>query len=110
MSTCSRSYAVVLDETNSVHHFDPRDRFTDAITNRVTAQKQLTWLVRRGDLILPDEKRTTEKQFHVLFLENGPRRYNLPVYVYPEDDDDVPDRFETGKNGEYKFDLNSVSS
>jgi hypothetical protein len=99
MSTFSRSYGIALDEVNSVYKYDRRDWFTDEVTNTVMAQKQLTWLIRRGDLLLSDAKKETEKEFMFPFQETDDRKFKLPIYEYPGDDDDVPDRFETGQHG-----------
>jgi hypothetical protein len=99
MPTCSRSYGVALNEMYSVYKYDHRDRYIDSVTNNVMAHKQLTWVVRRGDLLLSDTKKETEKEFPFFFQETDDRKYRLPIYVYPDDDDDVPDRFETGQNG-----------
>jgi hypothetical protein len=83
----------------SVYKYDRRDRYTDLMTNNDMAQQQLTWLIRRGDLILSDARTETEKEFKFHFLETDDRKFSLPIYEYPHDDDDVPDRFETGQNG-----------
>ncbi|KAH0556986.1 hypothetical protein GP486_005225 [Trichoglossum hirsutum] len=97
-STCSRSYGVALNEMNSVYKYDPRDRYIDSVTNNVVAHKQLTWLIRRGDLLLPDAKKETDKEFVFHFQETDDRKFSLPIYQYPYDGDDEPDRFETGQN------------
>jgi len=101
-STCSRSYGVALNETYSVYKYDPKDWYTDSVTNNLTAHKQLTWFLRRGDLLLPadekENKKETKKEFMFPFYETDDRKFKLPIYVYPDDDDDVPYRFETGQN------------
>lgn len=99
MSTCSRSYGIVIKETYSVHNLNQRGVSMDPVTNNIIAQEQLTWLIRRGDLLLSDEHKKTEKHFKHNFLETDPRNFKFPVYEYPDDDDDVPERFETGENG-----------
>lgn len=83
----------------SVYKYDRRDRYTDSVTNNVMAQQQLTWLIRRGDLIHSGVRKETEKEFIFHFQETDDRKFSLPIYEYPHDDDDVPDRFETGQNG-----------
>jgi hypothetical protein len=99
MSTCSRSYGIALNEAYSVYKYDRRDLYRDPMTNNVTANMQLTWLIRRGDLLPSDAKKETEKEFMFSFQETDDRTFRLPVYEYPDDDDDVPDRFETGQTG-----------
>ncbi len=103
MSTCSRSYGIVLNEMYSVHKYSRADKYTDAVTNNVMAHKQLTWLIRRGDLILSDSKRESDKTFMFPFQETDDRKFKLPIYEYPDDDDDAPERFETGQNGKHTF-------
>lgn len=97
-STCASNYAVVLNDSYSSHKNDPRDRIIDPLTGAPMAQKQFTWLVRRGDLILSDEKKEIEREIVFRFQENDERKFQVPVYEYPDDDDEMPDRFETGEN------------
>lgn len=97
MTTCPKSYGIVLNESYSGYKYDRRDRYTDSITNNVMAHKQLTWLIRRGDLLLSDAKRETEKEFIFPFQSTDDLNFKLPIYEYP--DDDLPDRFETAQAG-----------
>jgi hypothetical protein len=99
MSTCSKSYGIVLNEEYSAYKFDGRDKYIDSLTNRAMANAQITWLIHRGDLLLSDTKTETEKEFLFRFGETNDRKFKLPIYEYPDDDDDKPDRFETGQNG-----------
>lgn len=99
VSRCLRSYGIALNEANSVYKYDRRDWYTDSVTNNVMAQKQLTWLIRRGDLLVSDAEKKTEKEFMFPFQDTDDRKFRLPIYEYPDDDDDVPDRFETGQSG-----------
>jgi hypothetical protein len=99
MSMCPRSYGIVLNEAYSARKFDSRDQVVDPLTNKLMAQGQITWLIRRGDLLLSDATKETIKQFTYTFPENAERTFNFPIYEYPDDDDDVPDRYETGQNG-----------
>lgn len=59
----------------------------------------ITDLIRRGDLVLSDEKRESEKEFMFPFSDTDDRKFKLPIYEYPDDDDDAPERYETGQNG-----------
>jgi hypothetical protein len=101
MSTCSRSYGVALNEVYSPIKYDRKDQYLDPVTNCEMAQQQITWLVRRGDLILSDDKKVIEKEFLFHFKETDERKFSLPVYEYPDEDDDVPERFATGENGKF---------
>jgi hypothetical protein len=64
-------------------------------TNRVRQR-----LIRRGDLLLSNAKREEQKDFMFRFQEKDERKLKVPIYEYPDDDDDIPERFETGQNGE----------
>jgi hypothetical protein len=104
MTTCPKNYGIVLNEKYSEYKYDNRDRYTDPVTNRVMAHKQLAWLIRSGDLILSDRKIQAEKEFTFSFYKTDQLKVRMPIYEYP--DDDPPDRFETGQGGAWKFPKN----
>ena len=104
ITTCPKSYGIVLDESYSGYKYDRRDRYTHSVTNSVMAQKQLTWLIRKGDLLLSDAKRESEKEFKFPFQKTDDLKFKLPIYEYP--DDDLPDRFETAQAGMWEFPKN----
>jgi hypothetical protein len=97
----------VLNESYSRYKYDRRDRYTDPVTNNVMAQKQITWLIQIGDLLLSDAKRETEKEFIFPFQKTEDLKFKLPIYEYP--DDDLPDRFETAQAGMWEFLKNLVN-
>lgn len=101
MTACPKSYGIVCDETYSGHESDQRDRYTDSATNKVMVRKQLTWLIRKGDLLLSDAKTENEKEIKFPFQKPDDLKFKLPVYEYP--DDDLPDRFETAESGMWQF-------
>ncbi|KAI9868488.1 MAG: hypothetical protein M1813_005932 [Trichoglossum hirsutum] len=94
-TTCPTNYGIVLDEIYVEHKYDGRERYTDPLTNNIMAHKQLTWLIRKGDLLLSDAKSETEKDFIFPFQKIDDLKFKLPIYEYP--DDDLPDRFETAQ-------------
>ena len=101
MKTCPRSYAIVIDEAYSaakVGHQE--DRYTDPISNMPMAAKQLTWLVKKGDLVLKNEGATVEKDFTFYFLEKGNRKFPLSIYEYG--DDDLPERYQNTRQGRHR--------
>lgn len=100
MTACPRSYGIILHHTYSGVLHDSRDRQRDAITNRDMANGQLTWLLRKGDLLLSDEPRESEKEFAFNFREMDERKVILPIYEYL--DDDIPDRYETAQQGSWR--------
>lgn len=98
MRTCPRSYGIVLNEAFLGSKFRREDRYTDPITGDVVAHGQITWLVKKGDLILSNEGKASEKEFRVTFHgtgEAGERRKKLTIYEY--EDDDLPDRFQNAR-------------
>lgn len=98
MKTCPQSYGIVLNETFRGSKFRSEDRYTDPITGDVQAHGQITWLIKKGDLILSNEGKTSEKEFRVTFHgteEAGERKKKLSIYGY--DDDDLPDRFQNAR-------------
>jgi hypothetical protein len=96
---CATYYAVVLDDPFQSHKNNPKDFVIDPLTNTPIAQKQLTYIVRRGDLILSDEKKEIEREVCFRFRENDERVFQFPIYEYADNDEDMPDRFHTGENG-----------
>jgi len=101
ITTCLKSYGIVLNESHSGYKHDRRDRCIDSVTNNIMAQKQLTWLIRRGDLLLSDAERETEKEFMFAFQKTEDLKFKLPIYEYPGDD--LPDRFQTAQAGMWEF-------
>jgi hypothetical protein len=97
MRTSPRSFGIVIDEVYSAAKYSCEDQEVNAITNNVMAPKQITWLVKKGDLILSNEGRTSEKFFVFHFQESGERRFEVPLYEY--EDDDLPDRFQNAQAG-----------
>lgn len=97
MVPCPRNYGVQLSDsfTKGVH--DPRDRVTHALTNQAMAKQQLTWLIRKGDLLMAGDGRTVEKPLVASFREGGTRVFNLPIYEYLGDK--TPDRFKIAHEG-----------
>lgn len=97
MTECPKSYGIVLNMGYSGYKYDSRDKYTDPVTNHVMARKQMSWLIQKGDLLLSDTKRETEKEFWFRFQQSDALKFKLPIYEYA--DDDQPDRFETGQEG-----------
>ena len=86
----------MLNETN-VARYSRDDRGLDHITNAVVAQSQITWLIKKGDLILPDEGKQWAKEFGYSFRDLQDRKFKLPIYEY--EDDDLPDRYQNAREG-----------
>jgi hypothetical protein len=101
MTACPKSYGIALDEGYSEYKYDRGDRYIDSVTNNIMACKQMTWLIRRGDLLFSDAKRETEKEFMFTFQKTEDLKFKLPIYEYLYDD--LPDRFETAQEGMWEF-------
>ena len=91
----------MLSHVYSGSKHDRRDHYTDSLTNRVMARGQLTWLIQKGDLLLSDTRKETEKEVAFNFRERDNRVFTLPIYEYPHDD--IPDRFENAQEGIVKI-------
>jgi hypothetical protein len=99
METCPRSYGVMLNRAYSGLRHNRKDRYTDPATNRVMAQGQMTWLIKKGDLVLSDNPKEAEQEFSFKFKRDDNRVFNFSVYEYS--DDDIPDRYETAQDGKF---------
>lgn len=96
MRTSPRSLGIVLNEAYFATKYNREDHDIDAVTNNSIAPHQISWLVKKGDLILSNEGRTTEKLFTFPFHENVERKFELPVYEY-----DLPDQFRSAREGDF---------
>jgi len=97
MVPCPRNYGVQLSASFAKGVHDPRDMVTHALTNEVMASKQLTWLIRKGDLLMADEERVIERPLVGSFREGQSRVFNLPLYEYLGDK--TPGRFKIAHEG-----------
>jgi hypothetical protein len=98
MKTCERNYGLILNygvaqSTGGGN----RGHYTDLITNRIVSEGQLTWMIKKGDLLLSDTQKEVEEGFKLSFRENDNKVFTLPIYEYP--DDDRPDRYEIAQEG-----------
>ena len=97
-ATFKRSYGAVLNQPCFVRMRDGKDRFVDPLTEQVHAERQINWLIHKGDLM---SSHTMEKDINWSFGEHDNRVFKLPIYTYIHDEEDEtkPDRFETGQYG-----------
>jgi hypothetical protein len=101
MKACPRSYGIKLNSSYSGAKHDKRDHYTDVLTNNVMAKGQLIWLIRKGDLLLSDAPKETEKDIAFNFKETDKKSFQIPIYMYA--DDDIPDRFDNAKEGKVQI-------
>lgn len=96
-----KSYGIVIDEPAS-YMTEEDDAYIHPLTNERLARQQFAWLVRKGDLILSDEPKMAEKEFTRTFVVSNSRKFDVPVYVYPDEEDDVPERWANGQHGKFR--------
>jgi len=102
MKTAPRSYGIVLNEAFVGSKFRSEDRYADPVTGEPQAHGQINWLVKKGDLILSDEGKTSEKEFRITFTTSKDAKgRKLSIYEY--EDDDLPDRYQNAHLGNLNF-------
>jgi hypothetical protein len=105
----NRSYGIMLTEPFTFNS-NRSDRRWDDLTNMAMADQQLSWLVRRGDWVLPDSTSDIDSPFQehidknfVWYHSGGDeRKLSIPVYQYEHSDDIVPTRYGSGRHGVYR--------
>ena len=102
MHKCPNNYGIIPNEVFSAAKNNRQDKYKDNVTNRDMARGQISWPIRKGDLLLSDETKVAEKECHFTFLETGNRKFKFSVYEYA-DDEDVPTRFQIAQNGTQKL-------
>ncbi|KAL2073566.1 hypothetical protein VTL71DRAFT_10892 [Oculimacula yallundae] len=112
VSLFNKSYGIVLNNPYSVRMHDGKDKFIDPLTGRMSANRQINWMVHKGDLMASD---TQEKDIQWSFSAQASRIFKLPVYTYIHDEEDheKPDRYETGQHeleevAKIPFDLTQI--
>ena len=103
MAKSMSSYGIVVNEPFSMYKYESRDRYIDQLSGREVARKQFAWLIRRGDVVLSDGTQIAEKEFSVSFEANKSLKFVLPIYIYNDEADAVPNRWETGQHGKQKI-------
>jgi hypothetical protein len=68
------------------------DQYQDPVTGKTMGRSRLSWIVHRGDLVLPTLSECQETLLAFTFREQGEREFTIPVYRYLEDDDILPSR------------------
>jgi hypothetical protein len=103
MATCSRSYGIKINQTMRIYKYDKTDVIRNPVTNKVMAQHQMIWLIRRGDLLLSNVHKEMEERIVYQFTNASARKFELPIYEYPNDDEMEPGRFQDAQHGERSF-------
>jgi hypothetical protein len=97
MRSCPRSYGIKLSQTYSGIRHNSQDTYKDSFTNRVMANAQMIWLIKKGDLLLSNTLKEAEEMVTFKFWEKDSRRFGICVYEYS--DDDLPARFMIAREG-----------
>lgn len=100
MSACPRSYGISISEPFSEIDHDYRDRIQDPHSKQDLAKDQLKWLIKKGDLILSDEKREASGPIEKAFPGSGSMSGSVTIYTYNEDD--LPCRLDTAWYGKLR--------
>ncbi len=97
MSPCNRSYGLSSNVPFSNIAHDIRDRVIDPISHAIIAKNQLTWLIKKGDLILSDVVKEATTTFTQNMTEGSLMTGTIPIYAY--DGDEFPDRLYNSHDG-----------
>jgi hypothetical protein len=97
MSACARSFGVSVNSLYSDIDHNPKDQVVDPLTKNTMAEKQLVWLIKKGDLILSNEPKIVKTTFNRNFTEQDTRTGKFQIYAF--DGDDLPDRLANAQNG-----------
>jgi hypothetical protein len=101
MDVCPRSYGVMLNRAFTGVRHNRQDRFVDPATKKVMAREQMTWLIKKGDLVLSNKPKQAEQEFSFKFKETDNRVFNFSIYEYSEDD--LPERYDIIQEGNLCF-------
>jgi hypothetical protein len=100
VTACQKSYGISMSKQYTKRLFSDQDKQTDTITNQIYAKGQLTWLLRKGDMLQPNKPRSFIEEVCWYFVEGQDRYVSVPIYEYL--DDDVPMRYENAHEGELR--------
>jgi hypothetical protein len=97
MKSCPQSYGILCNNTHPASKHTSKDCYANSSTDMPMSNGQLIWIIRKGDLLFSNKRKVVEEMFQFAFIETDSRKFKLCVYEYP--DIDLPDRFETAKEG-----------
>ena len=92
---CLYSYGVVLDSSHPI-----RNQGLGGDDHESELSGRITWIVRKGDLLMEDELVGVDREFVYYYREGAPKILQLPVFEYT-DEDDLPDMYESAQHGTY---------
>ncbi|ORY13860.1 hypothetical protein BCR34DRAFT_253204 [Clohesyomyces aquaticus] len=97
MIPCPRNYGLVMNHSYSQRTHGAQEVVRNEFTNQAMVRSQFDWFLMKGDLLLPNDSRTIEKNVVCYFHENAPKVCTLRLYEYL--DDDLPEQYENAQEG-----------
>ena len=95
---CTSSYGLLLEPEYLRPGFRfSHDAYMDSVAVPASAEQELMWLIRRGDLLLSGQHKEVIQHLSFHFQESYGRKRKVPVFEYA--DDDVPTFYETAESG-----------
>lgn len=98
MTGCPRNYGICSDAPYSDALHNTKDRHVDVLSQTTMTKDQLTWMVKKGDLLLSDRPKEVQAPFTLKFTESESKSGSIPVYSY-DFEKDLPDRLYNSRNG-----------
>jgi hypothetical protein len=92
------TYGICLTEQFRATEHNYKDIFTDPEARRVIPGGLMSWLIKKGDLIMANERLIAEKEMLYTFSEGKGDTLTLPIYVCDRAHD-LPKRFKQVARG-----------
>lgn len=99
MTACTRSYGVCVNVPFSDITHDPEDLEVDLISKTSIAKDQLTWLIKKDDLILSDQPKESTATFTKKVRNKNSTDGAIPIYLFDGRRDRIPDRLADAEGG-----------
>jgi hypothetical protein len=99
--SCPSNYGIAINEDYQTSWIRLEDLDLDDVLDKRTSKQQLSWLLKRGDLILLSKPYKNKETAIFSFTDDDPRMFEIPVYEYTDDDDWLPTHVEGREGGEF---------
>jgi hypothetical protein len=100
MKYSHQSYGIMFEQTYSAAGPGRKNYFIDADTDTPVAEQQIFWLIRKGDLLCSNVRKTAEQNFLYTFYEIDNRKLRLCIYEHCGGDD-IHTRFQKSQIGKW---------
>lgn len=94
-----RYYGFCQDKAEIINQKEQPDDYVDSTTGKRMAKNQMTWVVNRGDLILPSSIHGAEKILAFSFRDGDEKVFTISIYEYLDDDEYPPMRLKGARSG-----------